>query len=133
MPDTPANRMFYAIDAAKDLAVYTIQICSNDKVFLPKYNLINTMIINTALTIYESGWTANNILVKTAEDWNTRRNYQKIACAKCNSLLALIDLAKGLYHLRDKRIKFWAKKTIEVRGMLRKWCEADQERYGGLQ
>jgi len=133
VPDTPANRMFYAVDAAKNLAVYTIQICGNEKIFLPKYLATTSMLRNTALTIYENAWMANNVKVVTKEDWDLRRNYQVISAAKCNSLLALIDLSKSLYHLKSNRVKYWAQKTIEVRGLLRKWHESDQERYGKLQ
>jgi hypothetical protein len=86
--DTPSNRMFYAVDEAKNLAVHTIQICANESIFLPKYIATTSMLRNIALQIYENAWLANNVKIVTAEDWKLRREHQKIAAAKCNSLLA---------------------------------------------
>lgn len=37
VPDTPANQMFYAVDKARALSVYTIRICANPKIFDDKY------------------------------------------------------------------------------------------------
>ena len=122
--------MFYAVDKARELATHTIVICSNEKIFEPKYSKITQKIIDVSLSIYENAWTANNVLVKNADDWMSRRKFQLIAAAKCNSLLALIQLSKRLYHLRSKKVKYWSKLAIETRGLIRKWHEADQERYG---
>lgn len=129
VPDTPANTMFYAVDKARELATYTIQICSNTNVFNPKYAFITQKIINVAMSIYENSWTANNIIVNNADDWLIRRKFQKTSIAKCNALLAYIDLAKKLYHLRSKRVKYWAELTLQTRSYLREWNEKDQERY----
>ena len=38
VPDTPQNRQLNAVWYARELAVYTIQICKNKKVFLPEYH-----------------------------------------------------------------------------------------------
>lgn len=49
-----------------------------------------------------------------------------------NDLLALLSLAHSLFHLKNKRVAYWAKMTIETRGLIRKWHEADVKRYGNL-
>lgn len=38
--DTPNNRMFYAVDSALDLALYTVKICSNKNIFTEEYQNI---------------------------------------------------------------------------------------------
>lgn len=130
--DTPSNRMFYAVDKAMLLSAHTMKICANEKIFPTQYSAFTEKIVASALSIYQNAWKANNIMVKTADDWTLRRQYQKLSAAECNSLLSMIDLAKKVYHLRNKKVKYWAQMVIETRTLLRKWHEADQERYGKL-
>jgi hypothetical protein len=58
-----------------------------------------------------------------------RRRLQQRAARNCNRLLALIGMAKSIFHLRDKRIKYWTGKILTVRAMIRKWSESDDKRY----
>lgn len=118
---------------ALDLATYTIRITNNPKVFLPEYrSSLTDDIIRTAKDIYIDAWTANNVLVKTAEDWKVRKALQERAARNCNNLLALMGLAKSVFHLKSKCIKYWGEKTLEVRKYLRDWKDGDNKRYGGL-
>lgn len=131
--DTPQNRMFYAVDSARELATHTIRICSNQKIFDPRYDDIKHNIVNTAIRIYTTAWNANNVLVKTSEDWKLRKGKEQAAARGCTDLLALIGLAKKLYHLRDPKVKYWAELTIRTRKFLRAWHESDQKRYGKIE
>ena len=115
---------------ARSLASYTINITKNQKTFPPEYNNgITNNIIETATNIYMNCWTANNIYVDSIEDMQERLWLQEKACNDCNNLLALIQLAQPIFHLKTKRIKFWGSKTIEVRNKIRKWNESDKKRY----
>lgn len=115
---------------ARSLTAYTIQITKNQKTFPPEYNNgITNSIIQTATNIYMNCWTANNIYVKTIEDMQERLWLQEKACNECNNLLALIQLAQPIFHLKTNRIKFWGSKTIEVRNKIRAWNESDVKRY----
>lgn len=118
------------IEKALDLAEYTITITANSKVFLPEYRRSLTDDINRiALDIYVDAWTANNIMVKNGENYMERRHLQEKAARNCNNLLALMQLAQKVFHLKLKRIKYWGEKTINVRGLLRAWKESDYKRY----
>jgi hypothetical protein len=118
---------------AMDLAVYTLRITKNPKVFPPEYQSSMTDdIIRTAKDIYIDAWTANNISVRSADDWKERKYLQERAARNCNNFLALIQLAKPLYHLSSKRIAYWGKLIIEVRNLIRKWKDSDSKRYGNL-
>lgn len=65
---------------ALDLATYTIRITNNQKIFLPEYrSSLTDDIIRTAKDIYIDAWTANNILVKSADDWKMRKALQERA------------------------------------------------------
>lgn len=114
----------------KGLASYTIRICKNQKVFLVECNTaITNDIVHIATMIHVYAWNANNIKVKNAEQANQRRNLQNKAVVLCNNLLPLIQIAQEVFHLKTKRVKFWSKKVIAVREMLKKWRDADRRRY----
>ena len=111
-----------------------MRITKNPKVFMPEYQTALTNdIINTAKEIFIKCWTANNIKVgDDAENYITRKRLQEEAARECNNLLALIQMAKPLFHLAGKRVKYWGKKTIEVRNEIRDWKAGDSKRYGHL-
>lgn len=64
VPDTPANRQLEAGQKALDLAIHTIKICGNEKIFDPKYQAsLTDDIIDCAKRIYLDVWTGNNVYV----------------------------------------------------------------------
>ncbi len=122
---------------ACDLAIYTIKICTNPKVFLPEYqNALTNDIIATAKDIYICAKDANNIRVTDGkgkidpEKRTDRKSLQEQSIRKCGRLLALMQMAQRLFHLKTKRIKYWGEKTREVRDLLTAWKESDTRRYG---
>ena len=124
---------FEVLLKARDLAKYTLEITKNSNVFLPEYQTALTDdIIRFAKDIYIKAWTANNIRVTNREQANERRKLQIEAGRNCNNLLALIDLAKVVYHLKNTRIKYWSEKTITARNLIREWCVNDTKRYKGV-
>lgn len=120
-------------ELARDLAVYTIQITSNPKVFLPQFQTaLTNELVRTATNIHKFAWTANNIMVRAPngrEQYTLRRENQEMAAAECNNLISLIDIAKPLFHLDTKRCRYWGKKTLEVRNKIRGWMESDAKQY----
>lgn len=129
---------FTVLVKANMLAIYTIKICNNKNVFLEQYqSALTNDIIRTAKDIFIDCWTANNIMIrKTDEDKEekikARRELQERAAIECNNLLALMQMAQTLFHLKTKRIKYWGGKTIEVRGLIRSWIESDTKRYSQM-
>lgn len=118
---------------ARDLAVYTLQITKNKKVFAEEYQTaITDKIIGTALDIHTMVWSANNVLVNSKDDLQRRNALQEEACVMCNVLLSLIDIAKPLFHLDTRRIMYWGQKVVEVRNLIRAWRTSDIKRYAPL-
>lgn len=115
---------------AKNLASYTIKICCNENVFLPQYqNAITNDIMRSAKDIYIKCWNANNIRVVDNETYRERHKLQKEAHNECNNLLALIQIAGSVFHLKNKRLKHWGEMILECRNMISKWGSSDNERY----
>lgn len=101
VPDTPQNKQLNAVWYARELALYTIQICQNKKVFLQEYqSALTDDIIRTAKDIYINAWTANNIRItekNKKELWAWRSKLQRQAILDCNNLLAeaIADIRAG--------------------------------------
>lgn len=122
---------FAVLVKAQQLCIYTIKICNNKKVFLQEYqSALTNDIIQTAKDIFIDCWTANNIMVRGNEERQKERRYlQERAARNCNNLLALMQIAQTLFHLKLKRIKYWGMNTIEVRNLIRAWIESDAKRF----
>ena len=134
VPETPANIQLDACWLARGVALHTIKICTNKNIFLPEYQTALTDdLIRTAKNIYIYVWTANNINVsKRAAHWKYREQYQFKAVLECNNLLAMIGLARSLYHLRGKKTSYWSKLVVEARKKIQAWRAKDIERYANL-
>lgn len=119
---------------ALDLTDYTLTITANSKVFVPEYKSVLTDKINElVLNIYINLFTANNIVVKSEMDARERHQLQMVAITQCNDLLALIQIAQKVFHLKLKRIKYWGSKIISVKSLIKSWARADVERYSAGQ
>ena len=118
---------------AKSLALYTVSICGNEKVF-PKRDrwAVTNRIVSTALTIMEEVDVANDIYVSTKGDFELRRKSQTIALSSTAKLLGLMELAYIKYGIEGSRMKFWTQEVLEARDLIKKWRQADKERYGKI-
>lgn len=117
---------------AQYLASYTAEILSNEKVFNPKIDdEIIRRIKQCAYDIYVKAWTANQIHAETgAYNRAWRYGLQEEAILLCSEMLAYIGIAKQVFHLRRKRMKYWSGLILEVNAMLQAWKESDVKRYG---
>ena len=115
---------------ARDLASYTIKITKNENTFPPEYRWgVTNKIVETATSIYMDCWTANNIYVHgDAEKKRERIFLQRRAVLNCNNLLALMQLAQEIFHLKTKRVEYWGRKTITARESIKKWSKSDMDR-----
>lgn len=129
--DNPYNNRCYAVDATLDLAQHTLKICNNEKVFTPEFkSTVTERITDVVISIYMNAYTANKLYVgKDPRKWNERDSKQRAAIFGCDQLLALINLAKRMFHLRSNKVEYWVNKTVSTRELLKKWNDADYNRY----
>ena len=115
-----------------ELTLHTIKICNNKNIFTEEYQeALTNDIIRCAKDIYINAWNGNNVYVQPDNGrWVERERYQYAAIAKCNELLALINVARRLFHLKGKKVRYWSSLTIETRMMIRKWHESNAKQYG---
>lgn len=120
---------------AESLARYTIEIASNENVFLPVYReRLTDEIVMHALEAYMEIRDANDTIVHVGSkdqhhEWMERRRHQEQALTHCRRLLWLIDIAHRVFHLSGKRVKYWGEMTINVRNRIQAWMQNDAERY----
>lgn len=133
VPDTPAVRQSEACEKAMELALHTIKICQNKNIFKEEYQgALTDDIIRCAKDIYIFAWNGNNIYVREGhtERWPKREELQLNAISKCGEMLALINIARRLFHLKGKKVRYWSQLVIESRRLLRRWHEANAKQYG---
>lgn len=118
------------ITKARELAAYTIKICSNEKNFPKRYRwCITSKIVDSAIDMNTLINKANSIYVKTDDDFNQRREYQVAAMSETYGLLTMMDVAYYTFGMDSKRIDHWTGLVIEVQKLLRKWRDSDFDRY----
>lgn len=118
---------------ARTLATYTIQICANDKTFPKEFRtLITGEIVKEAKDIFLNICEANKVRVIDASSAEERLGLQQKANRGCDRLLWLIELAFKIFHLRAKRVEYWARLTLETQELIRKWHATDKKRYADV-
>ena len=133
VPDSANNRQLEACIKAMDLAIHTIKICSNKNIFKVEFqNALTDDIIKCAKDIYMLTWDANNTYVRIGDKlaWRNREIRQLGAITKCNELIALINIARRLFHLKGNKVKYWSQLTLDTRGLIRRWHEANAKQFG---
>ena len=140
VPQTPTNKMLDCLWEARNLSLYTVRICSNTNNFPPEYYQTMTGdTVKAAKNIYRLGRRANSIRIREQDDknkakekWDKRSKYQCEAILLCTDLLSDIDIAKPLFNIRGKRVKYWCECVTTARKMYVAWHKADEERYEKL-
>lgn len=125
-----------ACSKAYELSVYTLRITKNKKIFTEDYqDVLTDKITNLAVDIFILSKAANDIVVRTEKDkenYNARIAMQTDAIRKCGQLSSMILLAKPIFHLSSKRVKYWVGLTKETRTLLKAWSDSDKKRFSHL-
>lgn len=132
VPDTPTNRQLFALDKCLDMVTHTIKICSNENVFDAKFKTTTEKIVSIANSIYIKAFEANGIRVTNNYTKVKRLRLQKEAIRLCNVMLAEINIAQRLFHIKKGKKLYWVKMVIEARTLLSKWHESDKKRYSNV-
>lgn len=117
---------------AQFLAVYTFKILTNENIFDPNVDrALIERIRECAYDIYIKSWQANKIRAETNEvNRAMRYKLQEEAILLCDEIHACIGIAKSVFHLRQRRMKYWSGLITETRRLIQAWKESDADRYG---
>lgn len=137
VPDTPSNAYLNTAVKAKELSLHTIRNCSNKNIFNPEYQeALTNKIISTSVEIFLNIQRANKIRVKNEktgiiipERREARKEFQGKAAQQLSELEDLLSIAKALFHLRGKKVKYWKNMIFETQNLLKHWRESDRKRF----
>lgn len=130
-PERRGNRLLVHI-RAQELAAYTVEILGNPKKFNPEIDeeLIKR-IKGCSLDIYAKLWAANRWRADgTTMERLCRRNLQEEAISICDEMHAYIGIAKKVFHISHRRMKYWSKQITGARTLAQSWKESDMKRFG---
>lgn len=120
---------------AQELAIYTLTICNNEKVF-PKRDRwqLTGEVVRTALRIYIHIRHANRVKVEEMADYTRRMELQRTALEETNNLLGLIDIAGPRCHLPGDKQRYWTGLAVNLEKKARAWHRSDKARLkpGGI-
>ena len=109
---------FDTLTKALRLASYTTDITDNKKgIHTRSRKKLQKRIVSLAWSIYHRARIANDIRVENADDLMERRKLQNQAIAECDQLLTAIQIAKRVFHLRLKRVKYWGEMVEELKNI----------------
>lgn len=119
---------------ARQLFATMLKAVSNPKKFDPiYYDLFTKRWLEKLESAYLNCWRANNILVKTKQDYEKRKSLQNEAIRDLLDFLALLSSFKEIYKAPARRIIYWTDKTLEVVKLIQAWKTSDRERYGKIE
>ena len=116
---------------ARELAVYTMQVCGNEKRFPKRYRwCITAKVVEEAKEILRKLTFANSMRVDVPEEGQQRRMMQAKAMAHSFCLLTEINIAFDFLGLPEREVRHWTGLVMEVQRLLKAWQKSDAARQG---
>lgn len=123
---------FDLFDKTSRMAAHTLKITMNPNVFdQDAAREVIEEIRTAAIRIHILCWRANDIKVpeeNNRKQLERRMELEYYALKYCTDLKGLINLAKPLYHLSGRKVKYWMKLVLEVQDGIRAWRESERKR-----
>lgn len=118
------------ITKARELAEYTIRICSNEKTFPKRFRwCLTSKIVDSAMNINNGVNMANSVFVRDEADYILRKRYQTQALAETYALLSMVDIAYRTYSLETARVEHWTRLIYDVQNLVRNWRKVEIEKH----
>ena len=117
-----------ALIKAQRLVKHVLWITKNEKYFDLSYKALIEDINHCAERIYINAYTANNIYAQGQNNMEQRVKLETMSILECKSMLALIDLAWGIFHLKSNKVECVVKMTEETEKALQSWRRRDKEK-----
>ena len=118
------------LNCSLNLAVYTLQVCKNEKVF-PKSQrwIMAQRLVNECLDAVTCIRRANATMVKDSESKAYRHGQQIEAYAHINAFMSLLEIAHRAFSIETRRIEYWTKLATDTNDKLVGWMKSDKERF----
>lgn len=118
------------LQKAKELAIYTIRITSNERNFPKRYRFtVTEKIINKSLFILDSLMMAYEIYPNDRIEFEKRILYEKEARAACRSLLTMMEVAANAFDIKAGTFEHWTERAVDLRQHITGWIKSDVNRF----
>ena len=131
-------------DLARGMAVHTLDITRNRKIFPGRYEKVVDGINGVAWAVPRYLWLANNVRVggkNPPENLAERRRYQETAMRYINELLFEIEMCEMVFgerradgsgekRLSGRKVSYWTGLVVRVKELTRAWIDSDTRRFG---
>jgi predicted transcriptional regulator YdeE len=119
-----------SIQAAKELAGYTLRITSNEQRFPKRYRFtVTAKLQEKALDILDKLIMANELYPNSKTEFDTRILYQKKARAGCRALMTLMEVAANAFKVEAGTLKYWTELAATTMRLITSWTLSDKERF----
>ena len=119
---------------AKELALHSIGLCSNENHFPKRYRwCLTSKIVDSALNVVSNIRMGNSVKVEAVEDYIARKTLQDSAYGYLMTMHDLIDICKmdnsEKFNICGKSLDHWLDLIDNVENLLQKWMRNDYKRY----
>lgn len=125
------------LQLSRELTIYTIKICKNEKVFPKSYRWILTQqIVNEAVEAMNCIRRANSTRLPdgkmqkdvASDNARYRLRQQSEAYSHLEALLGMMDIAYGALPISGDRMEYWTGLVVGVEEKLKAWVKSDKKR-----
>lgn len=115
---------------ARELVVYTLRACKNEKIFPKSYRWMMTQkIVNEAMDLLGCIRRANATMADTEANYQYRHQQQSEAFAHVEALLSFIDVAYEVLGIDSRKVEHWTGMAVETESKLQAWSRSTTRQW----
>ena len=121
------------LNTAHELELQTIKMTMRENTIPKRYRyVLGRPLTDSARTLNQCIVYANGIFPKSKEEYELRRSHQKRALLEIQNMFELMRIATELLPIKSTVLEEWVKLVTLEETLLRKWIQADRQRYKDL-
>ena len=121
------------LNTAHELELQTIKMTMRENAIPKRYRyVLGRPLTDSARALNQYIIYANVIFPTNKEEYELRRNYQKKAVLEIKNMFEIMRIATELLPIKNGVLEEWIKLASLEENLLRKWIQADRQRYKDL-
>lgn len=121
------------LNTAHELELQTIRMTMRENAIPKRYRyVLGRPLTDSARTLNQYIVYANGIFPTKKAEYEVRRKYQKRAMLEIQNMLELMRITTELIPIKNTVLEEWVKLATLEENLLRKWIQADRQRYKDL-
>lgn len=121
------------LNTAHELELYTIRLTMRENGIPKRYRYVLGKPLTDSVRILNQNIVyANSIYPTKKIEYEVRKKYQKRAMIEIHNLLELMRITTELIPLSNAALEEWVKLATMEENLLKRWIQADRQRYKDL-